>query len=233
MKKRNKQYLKEKEYLRLKNALDANYKAQRNLGWVELEEPIHRGYTSYLKLRNDISNREDAWIFEGIIERFGSTHHLKRKNDISLLNNKKNRCNINYYHNPLIRDIKQKDYDYLIPQAQKHFIKRINNNPWQSDTYACIIPNFYFEIKIEKHWVTRQRIFDEILAQEYSEIKYQLEANHYDRFYRWYASAPKSFRKILNKSQRAKAKNILHNIYYKEKEMEFEDNYKSASWLYW
>ena len=45
--------------------------------------------------------------------------------------------------------------------------------------------------------------------------------------------APKSFRKILNREQRAKSKQILYKIQFVDSELEFEDNYRDAAWWYW
>ena len=63
MKKRNKYYLREKEYLKLKNELYDLYSKQKDLGYVLLDKPIHDGYQARLVLRYDISNRIDAHIF--------------------------------------------------------------------------------------------------------------------------------------------------------------------------
>jgi len=46
-------------------------------------------------------------------------------------------------------------------------------------------------------------------------------------------SAPKWFRKMLNKTQRAKSKQTLYKITHIEGDFVFEDNYKNAAWLYW
>ena len=55
-----------------------------------------------------------------------------------------------------------------------------------------------------------------------------------NKFYNLYKmrNAPKSFRKVRNKSQQAKSKQILIKI-LKGYDTEFEDNYKDAFWYYW
>ena len=78
MKKRNKQFLKEKEFNRLKKRLDEITTAQHNLGWVELEIPQFIGYIAKLEPRQDIQNRDDAWVFHGICETFGRWKHCSR-----------------------------------------------------------------------------------------------------------------------------------------------------------
>ena len=54
MKKRNKKWADEKEFLRLKRDLQKNRESQSNLGWVELEKPIFIGWNAKLEPREDI-----------------------------------------------------------------------------------------------------------------------------------------------------------------------------------
>ena len=78
MKKRNKYYTKEKEFIRLNKELDKNYQAQKDLGWIELDIPIFIGYEAYLEPREDIQNREDAWVFWEICQGLGTKTFAKK-----------------------------------------------------------------------------------------------------------------------------------------------------------
>jgi hypothetical protein len=240
MKKRNKEYLKEKDFLRLQRASEENYEAQRNLGWIELDEPVHSGFTATLTLRSDVANREDAWIFQEIVDKFSTSSWAKKIKDFDFLNKENRNGNIyknkfNFYHRPRIDDISDYNYNLLAPQVKKLFRKSSSYfSSWRGEYYVCIVPSFYFDIKIEKRWITKVRVFDEVLEQEEAEIDSEIERNHYNKCFRSrYTCAPKSFRKYLNRQQRAKAKQVLYKNFFNEKELEFEDNYKSASWLYW
>lgn len=59
-----KQYQKKKRYLRLQSMLSDIEQLIRDLGWEELETPIFKGWEIKLSLRDDIKNREDAWLFQ-------------------------------------------------------------------------------------------------------------------------------------------------------------------------
>lgn len=230
MKKRNKYYLKEKDFLRLRSESIENSEAQRNLGWVELDEPIHSGFTAFLTLRNDVSNREDAWVFQSLIDNFGTTSYARKIKEFNFFN-KSNLYQV--YNKPHINEINEYTYNSLLPQIKKWFTKTtLSYSSWRGNYYYCNVPDFYFEIKIEKRWITKMRIFDEVLQQEEAEIDAEIKRKYYGLYYK-HSSVPKSFRKCLNRSQRAKSKRILYNIFFKEKDFEFEDNYKSASWLFW
>lgn len=239
MKKRNKKTLKEKDYLRLKKESNEIYKTQRNLGWIELDVPIRDGYNASLILRNDISNREDAWIFQEIVDKCGTKSWAKKLTHFEFLNNKQNGSlkirhkNHYLYQKPHIRDISDYSYNLLSTPVQKYFTKKLSKHSWYiGDYYICTVPDFYFDVKIETNWVTKMKIFDEVLQQEEAEIDAEIHRNHYEKS-SYFGAPPKYFRKSLNKSQRAKAKNVLYNNVFKDKEFEFEDNYKSARWLYW
>lgn len=229
MKKRNKKFLKEKEYIRLKKQLCLNNEAQRNLGWVELQKPEFIGYKAKLEPRQDIQNRDDNWVFLAICENFGTTCSARKISDFDW--NKKKGSKYEPIAKPHIRSINQSTYLILPPQVQKYF----KEDPYYNRFgiyYYCIVPDFYWEIKYDKNYRTKAKIFDEILQQEESELKYTINTKFYD-FDNRYRYAPKSFRKILNREQRAKSKQTLYRIQFVDNELEFEDNYRDAAWWYW
>lgn len=90
-----------------------------------------------------------------------------------------------------------------------------------------------------KHW-EREKLFRalrmEFLGRDVSESRDAWISSYFDNnFYEWnvyYNSAPKYFRKMLNRVRRAKQKQTLHKI-LKGYNAEFDDNYKDAAWLYW
>lgn len=235
MKKRNKKSFREKDFLRLKHAIAQNWKAQQNLGWIQLDNPIHDGYVSYLVVREDIAMRDDAWVFKEIAHKFGTSCYAKKAGNLLFpvrkkRNRKKSKLEI-VHKNPRIKEISKREYDLLAPQVRKFFIKWNAIFPWKGETYGCTLPYFYFERKAEKYWITHAKIIDEILLQEEAELEAEIRQKYYGDYNN--RSAPKGFRKELNKRQKAKAKQVLYNLIFKEKDKEFEDNYKSARWLYW
>ena len=242
MRKRNKYFKREKEFIRLKKRLSENWKAQSRLGWVDLEIPEFIGYTAYLEPREDIQNRDDSWIFWYICESFGTTAFAKKiiYFDWEWPTGRRRRWLSQNYTKPRISSIDRLTYYLLPPQVQKWFTDKV---PIHSDDhkvskwykwnyYYCNVPDFYFEIKYKKEYKTRIKLYSPILEQEESEIKSKLISDFYYENKRKNSKAPKSFRKLLNRSQRAKSKQVLHNIVYKNKEQEFLDNYKGADWLW-
>lgn len=90
-----------------------------------------------------------------------------------------------------------------------------------------------------KHW-EREKLFRalriEFLSRDVSESRDAWISSYFDNnFYEWnvyYNSAPKHYRKMLNRGRRAYNKQILVKI-LKGIDAEFYDNYKDAAWSYW
>ena len=76
----------------------------------------------------------------------------------------------------------------------------------------------------------------EYLSRDVSESRDAWISSYFDNnFYEWnvyYNSAPKHYRKMLNRGRRAYNKQILVKI-LKGIDAEFYDNYKDAAWSYW
>jgi hypothetical protein len=234
MKKRNKKWLKEKALIRLQKELDKNRQAQRNLGWIELENPRFIGWIAKFNPRKDIQNREDAWIFWEICEKLGTVCHA-RKIDLFDWNKKKRRNMIISY--PSIKDISEDYYLGLPPQVRKYFTEDTHGNYTEGyrrrwgKWYYCTVPNFFWEIVYEKEYQTKVKVIDEILLQEESEIEWAIERGSYNKS-RYWGGVPKGFRKGLNRRERSKLKMDLHLI-KKGEEPEYVPNFRGAAWLYW
>jgi len=230
---RNKHWSREKEFIRLEKQLEENWEAQKNLGYIELPEPIFLGYNAKLQPRADIQNREDDWVFWSIASLSTKTF-AKKISDFDW--NRKVKPWKSRYHKPRILSISESTYNSIDPQIRKWFTNEVPyyGNGWYrfDNSYYCKVPDFYWKIEYEKVYKTKSKIFDCILQQEEAEISHILKTKFYHQNRR-YSNAPKDFRKSLNRSQRAKSKQTLYNIVYKNMYCEFEDNYRSANWLYW
>lgn len=64
-----------------------------------------------------------------------------------------------------------------------------------------------------------------------SEIGRRLHFRFYDEFCGFFNTAPKRYRKMLNRRQRARSRQSLRRL-VEGKDAIFEDNYKDCSW-YW
>jgi hypothetical protein len=236
MKKRNKYYLKEKEYLKLKNELYDLYSKQKDLGYVLLDKPIHDGYQARLVLRYDISNRIDAHIFQDMIDSLGTISYAKKEKYLDW-NNKNYLITSKCHEKPHFEEITEDTYNNLNQSVKKWFSKTSTyHNTWKGMTYYCNVPSFFFEIVVEKRYINKVKVIDTLLIQEEVEIKKILEKDFYYEYY--HENAPKSFRKYLNSGRRTdskrKMKKIFDNIDVDDNtDIIFDDNYKDANWRYY
>jgi hypothetical protein len=150
MKKRNKQFIKNKEYISLLKRRDELYD-QRWSSYIILDKPYIYGYNVILDLREDIKRRDDAEIFYEILSLCTVSTFVKFKKDYY----KKFKKTNTYYHSRAhLRDISEIEYLKLKPAVQKHFVKeRFPKNIWCGYRYYCTLPNFYFVEKYIKNYV--------------------------------------------------------------------------------
>jgi hypothetical protein len=230
MKKRNKYFEREKKYKKLHRDLRENWESQRSLGYLELDPPVHWGYTSRYVLRNDIANRSDAWIFWNILEMSKNIHW--KHNYIK--HPPKDRKS---FQLPFIREINKSTYDSLKPQVKKWFTESSKKCYFRGIYYYCTVPNFYFNIKVEKFYVDRVKIKDFVLLQEESEIFKQLNYFEYEYGLGFSRKAPTSYRRYYNTKFRRVSK-IITKLNF---EMYDEDNWieyplsgrHTAEYNYW
>lgn len=239
-KKRNKYWRRHKHCLQLKERLEQIRNAQRALGYVTLDVPIHIGYTARLALRKDVANREDAWVFADIIAMFGTTAFNRRRDGFPWLFKRKPRHHHRYWlrfevNPPFVREISVGEYDSLDKQVAKHFSRRVVIDGFRSRIeYCCTVPSVFFEIAYEKEYRTEVKLFDEVLLQEEAEIEALLDdprfyGIRYDQY-----NAPKHFRKHLNRSERRKLKRET-DMFIKSNDdgVYYKPNYRGANWLWW
>lgn len=235
MKKRNEKWAKENQFRRLKEDLRKNWKAQKDLGWVELEVPIFKGWTAKIEPREDIQNRDDAWVFWWICKNLSSETFCRKMEDFPWISKKKRV--FDWIIEPHVNYINEDTYNNLDPQIKKYFSPDIlgtlsKEYKYRFGTwYICNIPDFYWKIVYIKTYTTKAKIIDEILLQEESEIEYFIHKEFYDSYYR-FGGVPRHFRNMLNRKQRRKAKEDI------KREINGLDplnsvNYKDAKWLWW
>jgi len=189
---------------------DANWEAQRKLGYKPLEKPIHHGYDSYWVLRDDVARREDADKFQQILDNFGTTVWCKDKNFKEWDRSCKKMVDVN----PGLREIDQKRYDNLSAWAQKFFYSYQKQSRWGGASYtvyAVNIPSHFLVRKIVKSYKTHYKVIDEELLREEAEINAQLETTFYDVRGKYWErhSSSKWWRQCLNRRDRAYNKNAL------------------------
>ncbi len=191
--------------------LDEVREAQWNLGYEPLEEPYQKGWDAKWVLRKDVSRRDDAEYLEYILERFGVDCWSRNKDFIWW-----DRCERRYRDiNPKIKRIDRKTWESLPPPCKKWFTKYHDRHghycPWlKYSEYICIIPKYFLVKKITPCIVTHKKVHDEVLEQEYSELR-DLEDRlvNYRSWYNMGHKSAKEYQKTRNRSFRNKEKRAI------------------------
>jgi hypothetical protein len=224
-----------KEYWTLLARQEAVETAQKNLNYIELDKPVHRGWNAEYVLRDDVARREDAWLFNALLANCGSKVWCKDKSFKRKIHKGKEEI-----LKPSFGRIYESEWKTFIPAAQKYFT--VSTNPddhpcsWRGRIYYCNLPWWYFTIKITKHYVTHYQEHDEILEQEEAWVENKLRDPKFLKFRgkgwgnNW--TAPKWYRKKQNSNRRIQHKNQIHRFIREGKEPTFNDNYKDGNW-YW
>ena len=222
-----------KRFFELEAKLSENAKAQKELGWIELDEPIFNGYSRTFILRDDISNRSDAHIYQDLIDNLGVTVYSRKKDFIH-----KNRNGVKYQVSPYFKNISADRYGQLSPRLQREFSIDYDSSTMQRGQYSYQVntPNFFFELKRKKEYITKVHIFDGDLKKEEADLERQLKFVNPRIHINWRTkdryAAPKWFRKRLHKSNKTRSKAELHNVMKEIGEGDFYYNDKDAAWWY-
>jgi len=223
------------EWFALDKRLDEVTKAQCALGYMELDKPRFAGYTKNLVLRSDIANRDDAHVFQEIINLFEQEVHSKRKDFMYYEWKTRKKVVLN----ATVSAISPDSYEKLAPALKRWFSKEAHKR-WDyfKPVHGCNIPNFFFEQKVSKRYITKLRVIDESLIAEEAEIKYFMKKNplfrKLDNY--WYGdnySAPHWYRRLMNRTEKNAAKRSLHKTLKFGDDFVTSDNYRGAGYSYW
>lgn len=242
--KRNKKTEKFKAYLRKEDELWKNRRAQANLGYKELDKPIHRGYDGTWTLRKDIARRVDAIDYFGLIHYYGQTVWCKDESFTRWSHKLKKEVDIK----PYFKKITESEYNTLRPWIKRFFSYSLADDKvrWNGEVirhYRVNVPEYFFVLEKNKHYKTHYKVIDEVLLQEEAEIYAALDTTFYKEQRRdWNRHySQKDDRTLDHRARRTYNKRILKkNISYLQDLDDYEDvfEYKynhrhSGKWDWW
>lgn len=222
-----------KEYLKTLRERNEIWKIERNQNWIELDKPYINGYYMVSDIRDDIKNREDAWVFYKCIELVGGRIWHRDKTFKRKLGKGKYE-----YIRPELGIISEETYTNIHPAVKKHFseISEFHKrwNPYRKQ-YACRVPSYYFVDKIKPRWITHYKEHDELIAQMEAEANDKL----YGKFWKWYRHRPsgvKPYAQVHNRSDRRHSKQTIKRNIMSDDCEQYEYRYNprnSAKWECW
>ncbi len=220
----NKYEKQHKKFLALSRRESEIYQTRRNLGQIELDKPIFNGWKVVMVPRKDIQNREDAKVFWDILSLCMYPGFIKSKSQLT-----RDRVNF-YWHFPKLCQITQKTFDTLLPEVKRYFGEAMHQRNPHVKMYNCVVPNFYWEEKLVKRFITHFQVHDSVLEKELSEVQDEL----YDlgrKF--WKNGIPKFYKRCKNRSFRRKNKVQTLKMANSPVELLDDLNWKVDPWIYY
>tara|TARA_R110002020_G_scaffold123630_1_gene280357 strand:+ start:2387 stop:3076 length:690 start_codon:yes stop_codon:yes gene_type:complete len=170
--KKTKRDTEDRELRRLYTKLRKIYKAQRELGWIELDKPIYLGYAKGFVLRDDISRRKDAQVFEDILKHINTFVTCKNKDFMAKPWNSKKKEPIPH----TLSTLSKKVYNKLPTNQQKHFYHYYSHK--KKEWVYKFTNDYYFVPKIEKNYAYKVREHDADLDAQEAEIDNYIQNNN-------------------------------------------------------
>lgn len=220
-----------KSFLKMQRRLDEIEDELRKLPLRELKEPYQKGWNISIRLRDDISRREDAHIIQQIVDL--GWHKENYTTDIEavkavrkglksyICTKYKEPVSISLF--PLRKDLTEEQYNNLPEKVKLNF--RLDNFTerylkYNRKYYYCHLPNYYTELKVRPNIITHERLKGGELESEKDFLRGKLQ-----EFYRIYYYG---YKRINLKSERR----IVRDEIQKFKKGENEDIFLSKKQEY-
>jgi len=228
----NKVEYRKKEVKSIEKEINNLFNAQQNLGSYLLDKPVHKGCFKHLILRDDISRRKDAFIFQNIIDVAGVEVWGSNEKDADKSWMYQMKQNNNVYEPGLIK-INDKEYEKLLPKAKQYFEGfEAAWSHWRGSEmiYYSRVPRYYFTTGYTKAFITHRKIIDPELQEKMDELEALIMRSGYYQ-YSWNVGYYKDkwAKPFSQKKMRRKTNMILNNLDKNDEVDEFV--YKDASKL--
>jgi hypothetical protein len=213
-----------KKYLGLLEEQDKLYDIKNSLGYEKLEKPYQYGYEAFNVLRDDISRRKDADIFQYLLDEYSST--TWSKDGIFYKVYKKYISD----NRPKFKLISEADYLKLEPKYKKFFshVEKEDKKFWNGTVnkyYRCYIEPHFLVMKIVNFYITHKKIIDNEVESDLHFVNdkiYELERV----ISPWYDGFITKHRRMQSKSQRRSDKvNVKKNLNANKYEWYIDEEY--------
>ena len=159
-----------KQYLELLEKESKLDDIKNALGYEKLENPYQYGYNAFHVLRDDISRRKDAEVFQYLLDNYSVTTWSK---DGNFYKTYKKYVIDNRPHFKLICEA---DYLNLEPKYKKFFIhiEKEDRKFWNGTVnkyYRCYFEPHFLVMKIVNNYITHKKVIDSEVERELSYVR--------------------------------------------------------------
>lgn len=218
----------EKKLIALGRERSELYYQLRNLGWVDLDPPIMRGWKRFYVLRPDVARSKQAKFFEAILDKINTTMYSSRK-DFKVKKRKFGKKVYVVKEQQLLQPDEWHFKKLSFSEAQQQlFEEQLRRDKYRKEPVKVYVfrEPWRFILKVRPNWITKVRARDVAIEKRIKEINTFLERrclegrlyNLVNGYYQWwgYKSKPDSTNPLKNKP----LERLLDTNYYYENEME-------------
>jgi len=144
---------------------------KNNLGWVELDPPVMRGWKRFFVLRDDVAESIYATFFQNILDKINTTTFSNRK-DFKVKKKRQRRWKYNIKKHELLAPFAWQFNKLGFSEIERSFFEErtvMNYHRVWVTMYVFKEP-WRFVLKVRPNMITRTRIRDVEMESRYSEI---------------------------------------------------------------
>jgi hypothetical protein len=160
----------ERTLLRLHRERSDLYKQQRNLGWMELDPPVMRGWKRYFVLRDDVAKSKHAQFFQKMLDKI-NTIQINDKKSFTAKKRKYGKKiqveRIQKLVEPDIHRFKRMNFSDREAQFFSEMILRDNGRIRRKFVF---VEPWRFVLRIRPNLITKTRVRDEAIEKRIHEI---------------------------------------------------------------
>jgi hypothetical protein len=173
----------EKMLLRLHKEQTYIRQHQRNLGYVELNPPVIKGWKRYFVLREDVARSKDAVFYQNILYKINKVEYCNRKDF-----KKKPRYSRKRKNWELIEQtVKQPEHSDFVKlnfteKEKTLFDEKYVKHPWRKELVKVYVfkEQWRFVFRIRQNIITKVKAVDAEMAKREKEIRDYLEKTNKD-----------------------------------------------------
>lgn len=142
---------------------------------IPVNPPIRDGWTRKFVLREDVNKSKHAGRIQEALSACNVVQFSHRKDFKSR----------NYYKSKgkwtetklELRDLSEKEFFKLSPNAQNYFRKSLKVPRWGPAhyVYVCDIPTWMLVVKVEKHFIRYRKVYDTNIESQYNRLRKEMD----------------------------------------------------------
>ena len=153
------------------------YTSKGELGWIDINPPVQRGWKRHFVLRDDIARSKDSVFFQGILDKINTTDYSNRK-DFKIKHRDKGK-KVYALKPQRLRNLKEVNFKKVsFTEKELNFFEEQDVLDWTGKKFykaLVFVQAWHFVLRIKPNIITKTRVRDEAIESRLAEINNHLE----------------------------------------------------------